>query len=119
LEGDWVAFRLKEKCLNSQNKEVFYGAILNKEIKDVYLGIGVLEPGESRTEGPGKGHEEIFYVMEGQFKLIFKDTEIILNEGEAYFISEGTKVSVTNLSATKSYLIMAGGHPKAHSHHEH
>ncbi|HUX99514.1 MAG TPA: cupin domain-containing protein [Candidatus Deferrimicrobium sp.] len=111
-----MVFKLKEKCLKSQNKEVYYGAILNKEIQDVYLGMSILEPGESRTEGPGKGHEEIFYVLEGQLKIIINDREIILNEGEAYFIPNGFKNTVTNLSSKRSYLIMAGGHPQAHSH---
>ena len=116
LGGGRMVFKLKEKCLKSKQKEVFYGAILNKEITDAYLGLGYLEPGESREHGPGKNHEEIIYLPEGQVKVKHQDEEFVLNEGEAYFLPDGTKVMVTNLTNKRIYIITAGGHTK-HSHH--
>ena len=112
-----MIFKLKEKCLESSEKEVFYGAKINKAITDVYLGLGFLEPEETRKEGPGKGHEEILYLLEGQVRIQIKDEELILNEGEAYYISDGQKVTLTNLASKRSYFVMAGGHTKKSHHH--
>ncbi|MFX1293813.1 MAG: cupin domain-containing protein [Promethearchaeota archaeon] len=114
-----MVFKLKEKCLASSKKEVFYGAIINKEIKDAYLGLGFLDPGESRTEGPGKGHEEIIYIIEGQIQITIDNHEIVLNEGEAYHLADGLKAIVTNKTTKRSFFAMAGGHTKVHSHHTH
>jgi len=110
---------LKEKCDESPEKEIFYGAILNPEIKDAYIGLGFLDPKESRIEGPGKGHEEILYVTEGKIKIKIEDEEFILNEGETYHLADGLKVTVTNLAPKRSYFVTAGGHTKVHSHHTH
>ena len=112
-----MIFNLREKCHDSSKKEFFYGAKINREIKDVYLGLCYLEPGETgRKAGPGKGHEEILYLLKGQIQIEEEDKEISLNEGDAYFIPEGSYVSLKNLTKNKIYLIIAGGHPKPHKH---
>ncbi len=112
-----MVYKLKEKCDKSRKKEIFYGRMQNRNIKDVYLGLCYLEPGESgRKAGPGKGHEEILYLLKGQIQIEEEDKEITLNEGDAYFIPEGSYVSLKNLTKNKIYLIVAGGHPKPHKH---
>jgi len=114
-----MTFKLKEKCDNSKKKEIFYGAMINRDIKDVYLGLCSLEPGEiDRKAGPPKGHEEILYLLEGQIKVIYKDgKEVIMKDGDAYFLPNGNTVMLENLTDKKIYLIVAGGHPKPHKHH--
>ena len=108
---------LKEKCLDSKNKEFFYGAKINKAIQDVYLGLCFLEPGESKRKvGPGKGHEEILFLTEGKIQVSINDTDITLNEGEVYFISDGSKAILKNLTERRCYFIIAGGHTKRHAH---
>ena len=108
---------LKEKCLASNKKEFFYGAKINKAIQDVYLGLCFLEPGEAKRKvGPGKGHEEILFLTEGQIQVSINDTEIILNEGEVYFIPDGSKALLKNLTNERCQFIIAGGHTKRHSH---
>ncbi len=112
-----MAFNLKKKCDDTKDGEFFYGAKINKDIVDVYMGVCSLEPGESnRKAGPGRGHEELFYLMEGQVKIKIKDEEIILNEGEVYFIPNGLKVKLTNITEKKIYFMIAGGHAKPHKH---
>jgi len=108
---------LREKCLESSKKEFFYGAKINREIKDVYLGLCFLEPGETnRKVGPGKGHEELLYLMNGKIRVNTKENEINLNEGEVFFIRDGLKVVLKNLTKERSYFMIAGGHTKRHKH---
>ncbi|MBD3197700.1 MAG: hypothetical protein GF317_21790 [Candidatus Lokiarchaeota archaeon] len=108
---------IKEKCDNSKKKEFYYGAKINKKIKDAYLGMGYLEPNENnRKIGPGRRHEEILFILNGKLKLRGKSEEIILNEGDVYFLSDGNKIKLENLSESRSYFIIAGGHTKHHKH---
>ena len=112
-----MVLNLKEKCDSSKKIEFFYGAKLNKNIKDVYLGLCFLNPKESKRKvGPGKGHEEILLLTEGKLKISVQDEDIIINEGEVYFIPDGLKVLIENLTEKKCYFIIAGGHTKHHSH---
>jgi mannose-6-phosphate isomerase-like protein (cupin superfamily) len=112
-----IILNLKEKCLASNKKEFFYGAKINKAIQDVYLGLCFLEPGESKRKvGPGKGHEEILYLMEGQIQISINNNEILLNQGEIFFIPDGSKALLKNLTKNSVQFIIAGGHTKHHSH---
>jgi uncharacterized cupin superfamily protein len=113
-----MVFKLKEKCEESKKKEIFYGSMLNNAIKDVYMGMGYLDPGESREEGPGKRHEEIIYALDGEINIKSEEDEFVLHEGEAYHIPDGYKVMASNAGSERVYFIVAGGHPK-HSHHHH
>ena len=106
-----IIINLKEKCEKSKKKEYFFGALVSRAIKDVYLGLGYLEPAEKdRKGGPGKGHEEIILCLEGKIQLNFKDEEIILNEDEAFHLPEGVMMRLKNLEEKRSYFIIAGGH---------
>ena len=112
-----MTFKLEEKCDNSKNREFFYRAKINKDIKDVYLGTCFLEPNEkNRKVGPGRGHEELLYLLKGQIKITLKEEDIILNGGEIYFIPDGNKVVLENLTEKRIYFFVAGGHTKIHSH---
>ena len=116
-KGNIKKFNLKDNYINSNKKEFYYGAKLNKKIKDVYLGMGFLEPKEgNRKVGPGKRHEEILLVENGKIKIISKNVELILDEGEVYFMPDGQKIKLNNLTEEKAYFIIAGGHTKHHKH---
>ncbi|MFX1237154.1 MAG: hypothetical protein ACFFAS_06445 [Promethearchaeota archaeon] len=110
-------FNIKEKCDSSGKKEFFYGAKINKKIQDVFLGLCYLEPKEeNRKVGPGKGHEELLYLINGKIKIKSKKTNNDLSEGEVFFIPNGQNVLITNLIDKRSYFVIAGGHTKYHSH---
>ena len=110
-------FELKKKCLESQDREVFYGAKINSRIQDAYLGMGFLEPGEEdRKGGPGKGHEEIIYILNGKVQVSIDGRELILEDGETFFIEDGYKIILKNLTDERCYFVIAGGHTKHHSH---
>lgn len=112
-----MALNLKEKCDQSKNREFFYGAKINKDIKDVYLGLGYLEPGETgRKQGPGRGHEELLYAVDGQIEVTIKKEISILNEGEIYFIPDGSKVKLRNILDKRVHFMIAGGHTTPHRH---
>ena len=112
-----MVLNLKEKCNQSKDREFFYGAKINKAIKDVYLGLGYLESGESgRKQGPGNGHEELLYAVDGQLEITIKKEIFTLNEGEIYFIPDGSKVKLRNTLDKRVYFMIAGGHTTPHRH---
>ena len=112
-----MSFKLLEKCLASKKAEFYYGAKINKQIKDVYFGIGFLEPKEvKRKVGPGRGHEEILYLQEGRIKVSIENDSFILEEGELLHIPDKSKALLTNLVDKKSHFMIAGGHVKHHKH---
>ncbi len=76
-----------------------------------------MEPDESgRIKGPGKKHEEILYLIDGQIQIETPIEKLTLHEGQAYFISDGLKVRLNNLTNKRCYFIIAGGHTVHHSH---
>lgn len=113
-------FNLKKKCNEAPEKEFFYGALTNHAIKDAYLGLCYLDPEEqNRIIGPPKGHEEILLVLEGKIEIKVKDEVIIIDEGEVFYLPDGQKAQVKNLTAQRLYFVIAGGHPQEASHHHH
>ncbi|MFX1275649.1 MAG: hypothetical protein ACFFBP_07920 [Promethearchaeota archaeon] len=103
--------------MESKKLEVYYGAKINKQIKDVYLGMGFLEPKEEKKKvGPGRGHEEILFLQEGRIEVELENEKFILNEGELFFIPDKSKALLNNLSEKRSQFLVAGGHTKFHEH---
>lgn len=117
MDGKISIFNLKQKCQVSKNNEFYYGAKLNKDIVEVYLGMGFLEPNESGKKiGPSRNHEEIFYLAEGEINVETKEYELILREGEVFYMKEGFKLRISNLTNKRIYYMIAGGHSKLHKH---
>ena len=106
---------LIEGCLNSRKKEFYYGALMNKDIKDVYLGYGLLDPNEKREYGPGDHHEEIIMPLNGEIILHLADVKI-LKKGDAFFLKEGLKLKIENKTQEQVFFVIAGGHPVPHHH---
>jgi ethanolamine utilization protein EutQ (cupin superfamily) len=116
-ETEKLKFNLKDRCIDCGKKEFYYGAKLNKDIKDVYLGMGFLESSEkNRKIGPGRRHEEILLLLNGEISVISKKEEITLKEGDVYFMPDGQKIRLNNLTDQKCYFVVAGGHTKHHRH---
>ncbi|MBD3226632.1 MAG: hypothetical protein GF329_00455 [Candidatus Lokiarchaeota archaeon] len=111
-----MIFKLKEKCLESPEKEFFYGNIANNDIKNVYLGLGYLDANEDRSFAPGKGHEEILYLFEGEIEIKFEKEKILLNAGEAFHASGSEMINITNLTDGRIFFVIAGGHTEPHAH---
>lgn len=106
-----------EKCHAASEKEFFYGALLNKNIQDTYLGVGFLEPGEKEKKtGPGKGHEEIIYIINGEIDITGLEQNVSLKKGEAFFLADGTSAKLSNKTDERCYYVIAGGHTLQHSH---
>ncbi len=110
-------FNLKKKVGESINKEFYYGAKINKNIIDVYIGMGYLEARETNKKiGPSRNHEEILYLSEGQVKLEIKNEELIMSEGEVFYMPDGQRISISNLTDKKIHYMIAGGHTELHKH---
>ncbi|NHI92396.1 MAG: cupin domain-containing protein [Candidatus Lokiarchaeota archaeon] len=106
-----------EECEKSKNKEFYYGALINKKIEDVYIGYGYLEPKERRDNfGPGKGHEEIILLLNGEMMMCFQDEDVMMKKGDSVHIPSGLKVEIENLTNNKLEFVVAGGHTVQHVH---
>jgi len=111
---------LIDECNKADNKEFYYGAMLNKNIKDVYMGYGLLEPKEIKKVGPPKGHEEIIMLLNGEMMISLPEEDVLMKKGDAVHIPEGNLVQIENLTDEKIGFMVAGGHPVPHSHgHSH
>lgn len=105
--------------MKSPKKEFYYGALLNDDIKDVYLGYAYLDPKEIRDYTSGKNHEEIIMPLNGEMKLHINGIEVNLKKGDAFFLREGLNLKIENLTDEKVSFVIAGGHPTPHSHNHH
>ena len=102
-----MIINIVKKSLESAEREFYYGAKVNKKVKDAYLGYGFLDPKETnRKEGPKKGHEEIILLLEGEIKINFEDESIILKDGDAVHLPDGSSVTFDNLTDQKVSFII-------------
>ncbi|MHA1784450.1 MAG: hypothetical protein ACTSVY_07265 [Candidatus Helarchaeota archaeon] len=107
---------LFKECKQSKNNEFYYGTLLNKEIKDVYLGCGFLSPREQKVIGPGGGHEEIILLLDGEMMMSFPKKDYLMKSGDAVHLPDGLKVEIENLTDKEIKFVIAGGHVSIHSH---
>ncbi|MCX8033713.1 MAG: hypothetical protein N3A00_00155 [Thermodesulfovibrio sp.] len=107
---------LKEKLKEITSGEFIIGSELTNS-HACYMIYGVLRPAEKqRLIKPGKGHEEIVLILQGEVKVT-GIWEGILKEGEAFHIVEEESVFFENLSPSDTIYLIAGGHSeKGHSH---
>ncbi len=117
MEVEVIKINIIEECKKSPKKEFYYGALLNNDIKDVYLGYAYLDPKEIRDYTSGEAHEEIIMPLNGIMKLKIDGIEVILKKGDAFFLREGLKLKIENTTEEEVAFIIAGGHPVPHSHH--
>jgi len=104
---------LKQRCKETNEREFYYGAKLNKDVKDAYLGFGYLEPNEKNKKiSPGKGHEEILMVLNGSLRAQFESDEITITDGDAFHIPDRSHVILENLTSKRVTFVIAGGHTK-------
>lgn len=76
----------------------------------IYLLYGVMAPGESgRRLRPGPGREEILFVCEGRIRLESGTSEAVCGRGMAVLIPEDADYWASNLYASTSSYVIAGG----------
>jgi len=82
-----------------------------------YMIYGVLRYKEKdRLIKPGKGHEEIVFILKGSVKVT-GEYNGILYEGDAFHIVEEESCLLENISDSEVIYIIAGGHTeKGHKH---
>lgn len=78
-----------------------------------YLIYGVLAPGETgRRIRPGKGREEILYLINGEARLEKggrNPLEIVCKGGSAVTLPEGSDCWLSNLTSRQVEYVIAGG----------
>ncbi len=81
-----------------------------------YMIYGVIAPGEKdRLLKPGKGHEEILLVLEGEFRL-YGDCDVILKKGQAIHVDGEHVCFIENIGDTEGVYVIAGGHSTGGHH---
>jgi uncharacterized cupin superfamily protein len=81
-----------------------------------YLIYGTMQPKEKGRElKPGKGHEELFLALKGDF-AVTGHVEGTVKEGEAIYLVGDETSHLENRSDSEAVYVIAGGH-SAHGHH--
>ncbi|RMF99582.1 MAG: hypothetical protein D6726_12760, partial [Nitrospirae bacterium] len=82
-----------------------------------YLIYGKMAPGETgRVLKPGRGHEEIFFPISGEFRLVSKDEEMVVKVGSAVHLIGEEEFVAENISGEEAVYVMAGGHSDGGHH---
>ncbi len=82
-----------------------------------YLVYGVLRAGEKGRElRPGRGHEEMILVVQGELTLSGAAT-VTLKQGQAIHLRGDEACTAENGSATDAAYVIAGGHSEGNAHH--
>jgi uncharacterized cupin superfamily protein len=75
-----------------------------------YLIYGVLKAGEKGRElRPGKGHEEMLVVVQGEMAVTGAST-VTLKQGQAIHLKGEETCFAENRTASEAVYVMAGGH---------
>lgn len=82
-----------------------------------YLIYGLLAPGESgRVVRPGKGHEEIFCLVQGEAMIRHGENTLRLRAGEAFHLRGEETCLVDHVAGERVVYLISGGHSDDHSH---
>lgn len=82
-----------------------------------YLIYGVLMKDEKgRVISPGKGHEEIICLVDGEV-LVYNEKETFsLKPGQTFHLSGEAKYLMDNQGKDKAVYVISGGHSEGHQH---
>ena len=81
-----------------------------------YLIYGVMKPREKDRElKPGRGHEEIFLALKGDF-LVSGTYEGELRQGKALHLKDEETCMLENITDDEAVYFMAGGHSEGGHH---
>jgi hypothetical protein len=81
-----------------------------------YMIYGIMKPHEKGRElKPGKGHEELFLAIKGDFVLTGY-TEGVVKEGQAIHLRGDETVWLENASDSEATYVISGGHSDGGHH---
>lgn len=82
-----------------------------------YLIYGVLRENEKgRVISPGRGHEEIICLVEGEVLVYREEETYSLKTGQTFHLKGETKYIMDNKGKDKAVYVISGGHSENHSH---
>ena len=82
-----------------------------------YFIYGVLTPGEKgKPIKPGKGHEEIVCLIEGEVFLRGDTETFSLRQGQAFYLKGEETYLMDNNGKDNAVYVISGGHSERHMH---
>ncbi len=106
-------FNVKSLAEDAEGEYVL--GLRDLETHAVYLIYGFLLPGEGgRKLRPGRGHEEILCVVQGEVIVQAPRETRSLKSGEAIHLREDDEFYLENKGGKTAYYVLAGGHPLEH-----
>lgn len=82
-----------------------------------YFIYGILKPDEKgRLIKPGRGHEEIICIIQGEVFLRGDKETLTVKKGQAFHIKGEESYFMDNNGQEEAVYVVAGGHSERHSH---
>jgi glyoxylate utilization-related uncharacterized protein len=82
-----------------------------------YFIYGVLNPGEKgRPIKPGKGHEEIIFLVQGEVFIRGDTGTFSLKQGQAFYLKGEETYLMDNNGKGDAVYVISGGHSEGHLH---
>ena len=82
-----------------------------------YFIYGTLKPDEKgKLIKPGKGHEEIVCIMQGEVSLRGDKETVSVKQGQAFHLKGNEAYFMDNNGQEEVIYVIAGGHSERHSH---
>ncbi len=108
-------YDVSELALMSNGEYVLGLADLNTHA--CYFIYGILKPSErGRVIKPGKGHEEIVCLIDGEVFLQGDTETFSLKQGQAFYLNGEETYLMDNLTDKNALYVIAGGHSEGHYH---
>ncbi len=100
------------KSLAEENDGEYVLGLKDLKTHAVYLIYGTLNPGEgNRKLYPGKGHEEVLCVVQGEVEIKTSEENLSIKAGEALHLKEDDEFILKNNGEEIVIYALAGGHP--------
>ncbi len=103
--------------LASENKGEYVLGSADLHSHACYLVYGVLNPDEKgRMIKPGKGHEEIVCLVQGEVMLRGESETFNLKPGQAVYLRGEESYLMDNNGEGNAVYVISGGHSEGHHH---
>ena len=108
-------YNVAEAAFKNNGEYVLGSSELSTQV--CYFVYGVLKQSEGqRLVKPGKGHEEIVCLIQGEVSLSGDKGSFCLKSGEAFHLAGDETFLMSNNRSEDAVYVISGGHSETHSH---